>query len=202
MTLILISLAVILTTHFVGIFSPYPITLTHGHCTNYWSTYIYGDFVHLNTYHLITDAVAFLVIYCLSPLDNIYRTGKYAVGYVLIFLVMNTLINIFVMSRFYPDAPVHIYYGISAAEFTLFFMTGILWLKKKTVYGVCILILGSLLVSLPFITNGLSTTGVLGEILNAVSLDHNIGHVAVWAHLTGAVLGIPAAFMMKVFRAL
>jgi hypothetical protein len=201
MTLILVSLAVILTTHFIGIFSPYPISLTQEHCLNFWPTYLYGDFVHMNTYHLVTDAVAFLVIYCLSPVDSIYRTGKYAIGYILIFILMNALINIFVMSRMYPDAPVHVYYGISAAEFTLLFMTGILWMKRKAAYGVTILVLGSLLISVPFITHGVSTSGLLGKFMHAISIDHNLGHVAVWAHLAGAVLGIPAAVLMRVFKA-
>ncbi|MBQ8707005.1 MAG: rhomboid family intramembrane serine protease [Succinivibrionaceae bacterium] len=200
MTLVLVTLAVILTTHFFGIFSPYPVSLTAGHCHSFWPTYIYGDFVHMNYYHLVTDAVAFIVIYCLSPVDSIYRTGKYAITYVILFLAMNTLISWFVMSRFYPDGPVGVYYGISAAEFAMLFMIGFLWLYRKPAWGAAILVVASLLVAMPFIMNGTSTSGLLARFLDYIGVDHNLGHVAIWAHLTGAALGVPSAALMKLAR--
>ena len=151
MTLILITLAVILTTHLFGVFSPYPVSLTAAHCHSFWPEYIYGDFVHLSWYHLAVDSVAFVVIYALSPVDSILRTGRYASAYVLIFLVMNALLNWFIMSRFYPDGPVSAYYGISATEFTMLFMVAILWLYRRPVYGGVLLGISLLLVMMPFI---------------------------------------------------
>ncbi len=200
MTLILITLAVILTTHLFGVFSPYPVSLTAAHCHSFWPEYIYGDFVHLSWYHLAVDSVAFVVIYALSPVDSILRTGRYASAYVLIFLVMNTLLNWFIMSRFYPDGPVSAYYGISATEFTMLFMVAILWLYRRPVYGGVLLGVSLLLVMMPFIMNGVSTAGLLGSFFDFVGVNHSLGRTAVWGHLCGAVLGIPAAFIMRAAR--
>ncbi len=203
MFLVIFTLAIIVATHFLGIFTTYPISLTVAHCNEYWPTYIYGDFVHMNYYHLIIDSAAFILIYCLSPIDNIWRSVKYASSYLLVFLVANAAINWFVLSPHYPDGPVNVYYGISAAEFTMIFMVAILWLFRSFLVGCGVLLIATVLVLSPFILDNLgSTSALLAKAFDFINMEKSLGHVAVDAHLFGALLSLPAAFLMKIFRRL
>lgn len=173
----------ILATHF-----NVPLALTHHNINEFWGTYLYGNFVHSSTYHLITNLIAFDLIYILFPISKPWFNLSFGWKILLVFLILNVIINIFEMSSYNAHHP-KIYYGISGTTYAIYFICSAFWYHHQKAIGILMAIGGlCFILATPYVNQYLD-------------LNLSNSRVAREAHTFGFLISIYGYhFLTKVLR--
>lgn len=134
MILFFINLMVV-TIHVLAVKFNMPLALTHHNITEFWGTYLYGNFVHSSTFHLIENLLAFNLIYVLFPVSKPWFSINFGWKILVLFFILNTLINIFEMSSYNAHRPT-VFYGISGTSYALFFICSAFWYHHQKIVGI------------------------------------------------------------------
>lgn len=134
MILLLINILVV-TVHVLAVKLNMPLSLSTAHINDFWGTYLYGNFVHSSTYHLIEDLLAFNLIYVLFPVSKPWFSLNFGWKMLLTLLILNTLINMFEMSSYNGYRP-KVFYGISGTNYALYFICSAFWYHHQKIIGI------------------------------------------------------------------
>lgn len=175
MILIFFNLLVI-TIHLLSAKLGIHLALTTTNAVHNPTVYLYGDFVHVSYYHLITNLLAFNIIYVLFPVENSWNNLKFGLKVLSVYLIINILINIFELSSYNPH---HIssYYGISGATYSLYFICAAFWYTHQKIIGILMYI------------GGILFAFFYSNLVQLLGIDFpEFGRIAKEAHIIGILL--------------
>lgn len=188
MPLIIIFAGIIALIHYLGAETSLPLALTSRNLNINPLTYLWGNFVHESYEHLIYDLTAFILIYYLSPRPNLMGFNKYALKYLAVFVAVNTVLNIFIMSKWFPGGHLSFYRGISAANFTMYFLIALCWLNQKLSFSITLIVLGVLFAG---------TSPLIHELTVTLGISMDVGKISIWSHVCGSILSLPLWFAIR-----